>query len=175
MTSVIQYARAADLKSELNDQFRQRHEDLDPSITLSKIRNLKLSLLQVGLSQNLELSTVAKAYVFLEKLITARVVTKSNRKVIAATCLFLATKINDNKELRYTRVLATIEKHMAVSSKSVREQEFWVFVQLKFHLHITPVEYMPHLDRLITLLDFNSLQEYLNGKLPPQRDLPFIY
>jgi hypothetical protein len=69
IVSVIQYARAADLKQELNDQFRQRHEDLDPTLTLSKIRNLKLQLLQVTLVENLELTTLAKAYVFFEKLV----------------------------------------------------------------------------------------------------------
>ena len=69
MVSIIQSARASDLKQELNDQFKQRHENLDPTLTLSKIRNLKLSLLQVSLTENLELSTLAKAYVYFEKLV----------------------------------------------------------------------------------------------------------
>jgi hypothetical protein len=66
-----------------------------------------------------------------------------------------------------------IEKELGVSSKELREQEFSVFVSLEFSLHIPRDEYMPHLERLIWQLDFNSLQDYLDGK--PHSDRPLIY
>ena len=82
--------------------------------------------------------------------------------------------MNDHKEVKYAHLLDTIEKILEVSSKAVREREFWVFSKLNFELHIPKEEYMPHLDRVISLLDYNNLQEYLQGKPPPQRELPFI-
>ena len=99
---------------------------------------------------------------------------KSNRKLIAGTCMLLATKINDKKESDYVSLLQTIEKHLYVSPKLIREHEFSVFAALEFSLHIDTLEYMPHLERLITLLDYNNLQEYLLGKPPANRNPVFI-
>jgi hypothetical protein len=101
-------------------------------------------------------------------------VNKANRKIIGAACYLLAAKVNDQKDVKYDHLLDAVEKIMEVSSKAVREQEFWVFMKLNFELHIPREEYMPHVDRLIILLDYNNLQEYLQGKPPPQRELPFI-
>lgn len=67
-----------------------------------------------------------------------------------------------------------IEKELGVSSKELREKEFKVFVSLEFSLHIAREDYMPHLERLISQLDYNSLQDYLDGKPPSDRPLIFI-
>ena len=69
MGSVIPYFRPSDLKRELNEKFRQKHPNLDPSITLSQIRKVKQLLLNVAVDANLELSSVAKAYAYFEKLL----------------------------------------------------------------------------------------------------------
>ena len=89
MGSVIQYTRPTDLKQELNDQFRQKHPDLDPSLTLSKIRNLKAALLEIGQEEDLELISMACAYVYFEKLVLKRHVTKLNRRLIGGTLSLL--------------------------------------------------------------------------------------
>lgn len=68
IVSVIPYSKPSELRKELNDQFRQEHPYLDSSISLSKIRNLKTDMLNVGILADLEMSTVAKAYTFFEKL-----------------------------------------------------------------------------------------------------------
>ena len=47
-STLIPYVRPADLRRELNDQFRSSHPELDPSITLSKIRRLKALLVAAG-------------------------------------------------------------------------------------------------------------------------------
>lgn len=174
MVSVIQYAKASDLKNELNIQFRQKHENLDPEMTLSKIRNLKMRILRVALSQDIELSSVAKSYVFLEKLILKNFVTKIKRKVIGGVCLLLAVKINDLKDVKYSEILSSLEKWLDVSTQRILELEFPVFAELEFNLHIPQEEYMPHMDRLLALLDFNSVQDYLQGKLFAERDLQYL-
>jgi hypothetical protein len=69
MSSIIQYANPSELKKALNETFRQKHENIDSGMTLSKIRNLKANLLEIGIQEDLEMSTVAKSYAFLEKLI----------------------------------------------------------------------------------------------------------
>ncbi|KAI3629507.1 hypothetical protein MIR68_012522 [Amoeboaphelidium protococcarum] len=174
ISSILQYAKAAELKQELNEQFLQKHDDLGDGITLSKIRNLKLHLLEVGLAVNLELSTVAKAIVFLEKLILSKYVTKANRKVIAGACLLIAAKINDRKSMNYVKLLQALEKNLLVSSEYIRAQEFAVFAKLEFNVLVPDEEYMPHLMRLVYLLDYNNLQEYVDGKVSTVRELHYI-
>lgn len=96
--------RPADVKRETNDQFRQAHPEIAPEITLSKIRAIKDHLLEIGKAVDLEVSSVAHAYVYFEKLVIKvmswdrrfyaydswreqNVVTKKNRKLIAGKCL----------------------------------------------------------------------------------------
>ncbi len=69
MGSVIPYFRPSDLKRELNEKFRQKHPDIDPTLTLSQIRKVKENLIDAAFDVNLELSSVAKAYAYFEKLI----------------------------------------------------------------------------------------------------------
>ncbi|CAG8767670.1 14361_t:CDS:2, partial [Ambispora leptoticha] len=63
--------RPSDLKRESNELFRQTHPNVDPSLTLSQIRKVKAKLLAAAQHEDLdlELSTVAKAYAYFEKLI----------------------------------------------------------------------------------------------------------
>ena len=67
--SISHYTSGMELKRELNDQFRQKHPEIHPSLTLSQIRSLKQSLLDTALSLDIELSTVAKSYAYFEKLL----------------------------------------------------------------------------------------------------------
>jgi hypothetical protein len=115
--SVIQYTRPSDLKRELNEHFRSRHPTIDPSITLSKIRKVKTDLLAISEELDLEISTVALAYAYFEKLIlkgsrkgkesnsisteaNTSYVTKENRKMIA--CKSFST--NDEARMIMFRV-----------------------------------------------------------------------
>jgi hypothetical protein len=61
--------RPADVKRELNEMFRSEHPEIPVEITLSKLRAIKLHLLEIGKELDLEVSSVAHAYVYFEKLV----------------------------------------------------------------------------------------------------------
>lgn len=61
--------KPSDLKREMNEQFRLNHPDIPVEITLSKIRAIKLHLLEIGRAVDIEVSSVAHAYVYFEKLV----------------------------------------------------------------------------------------------------------
>jgi len=167
MSSIIQYSRPSDLKKELNEQFRQLHPDLDPSLTLTQIRKVKKNIYLAAQEMDLELSSVAKAYVYFERLILKKEVNKYNRKLIGATCLFLATKVNDTKEVSYANLLRVLNKVMNVSPKEIRENEFNVFVALEFVLYVPLWDIRPHFERLVTSSEFPKvdMSEYFGDKM----------
>lgn len=49
--------------------FRSEHPEIPVEITLSKLRAIKLHLLEIGKELDLEVSSVAHAYVYFEKLV----------------------------------------------------------------------------------------------------------
>jgi hypothetical protein len=53
----------------LNEIFRSAHPEIPQEITLSKIRAIKSHLLEIGKELDLEVSSVAHAYVYFEKLV----------------------------------------------------------------------------------------------------------
>jgi hypothetical protein len=67
--SIIQYSKPADIRKELNDHFREAHSSLDPSLTLSQLRNMKEHLITITMSQDMELSSAAMSFVYFEKLV----------------------------------------------------------------------------------------------------------
>jgi hypothetical protein len=68
-----------------------------------------------------------------------------------------------------------MEKYMWITSKDVRDLEFAVFVALDFNLHILREDYMPHMERLVSLLDYYSIQEYLSAKPPTLDEVTLSY
>ena len=75
----------------------QEVEDIriPPSLTLSKIRNLKSQALFGCLNAGCEIGTVALACVFFERLCLDCRVDKSNRRLSMGACLLLAYKFNE--------------------------------------------------------------------------------
>lgn len=61
--------RPAEVKRELNELFRSAHPEIPQEITLSKIRAIKEHLLEISKELDLEISSLAHAYVYFEKLI----------------------------------------------------------------------------------------------------------
>lgn len=126
VSSTIQFVRPADLKAELNKQFKERFDgweppkshkifigakvingvftpldptdeiNMPPSLTLSKIRNVKQQAFIACVKADLEVSTVSLACVYFERLCLDCTVDKSNRKLSFASCLLLAAKTNED-------------------------------------------------------------------------------
>jgi len=152
--SVIPFVRPRRRKEELNDQFRLSHPQLHPSMTLSKLRNLQKDLRDIATTNpEVDLSTVALAWVYFEKLVLGDVVRKHNRKLLAGACLVLAFKFNQEADRSSVRRLATcirkLDRKDQLNSAALNDAELKVFVWLKFYLHIGQEQAMPHLQRLL--------------------------
>lgn len=165
ISSIIHYAGEDEIKRELNERFAEMHPYIHPSMSLSKIRNLKRTLLKSAISCGLELVSVAIAYALLEKLILAGHVVKANRRVCGAGCLLLSAKVCDLKESDISRLLDYMSSAFHVSSTDILRAEFPVFVSLSFSIHIPPFEYLPHFERIFSDLDYCNFQEYLGERM----------
>eukprot|EP00814_Leptocylindrus_danicus_P006195 CAMPEP_0116006350 /NCGR_PEP_ID=MMETSP0321-20121206/1681_1 /TAXON_ID=163516 /ORGANISM="Leptocylindrus danicus var. danicus, Strain B650" /LENGTH=890 /DNA_ID=CAMNT_0003474897 /DNA_START=161 /DNA_END=2833 /DNA_ORIENTATION=- len=159
---------------------------MPPSLTLSKIRNIKQEALLACNKANVEVSTVSLACVYFERLCLDCRVDKSNRRLVFAACLLLAFKINEphvaivnkneDEEQQENRkwVLYSLVKQTAKSSnifaslleffthewqlslKALYKSEWGVFVALGFSLHATPSQVAFHFRRLMKKLEKTS-------------------
>jgi len=156
--SIIPFVRPPHLKLQLNEQFALKHPQLSRSLTLSKIRAIKRELLSFAQEQDCELSTVALAHVYFEKLVLRNVVNKCNRKLMAAVSLVLAAKWNEPKVT--ATIFQMVEKHYAIPRAVIFRSEFSVYVELSFRLQLLPSEVYPHFVRLLQALE-RTPHEYL--------------
>lgn len=165
-SSLSHYVPAEQLKEELNTQFYARHSHhIHPSITLTKIRSLKALLIDVALECELELSCVAMAFVYLEKLLLAKIVTRSNRKLVASCSLLLAVKVLHDPKDTSARVISALSRQFGESKAAILRMEFRVFAGLRFCLHLPQHDYVPHLERILIDLPFSNIHEYLGERM----------
>jgi len=91
---------------------------MPPSLTLSKIRSLKQQALTAAVKAKLEISTVALAIIYFERLCLDCRVDKTNRRLSFAACLMLAIKINEpNVEVIITKAIANPTKKSRTSQR----------------------------------------------------------
>ncbi|KDO25057.1 hypothetical protein SPRG_09195 [Saprolegnia parasitica CBS 223.65] len=164
VSSILRFVKPNDLKEELNKQFRETHLWLDDSeLTLSKIRNLKQEALAMGSRTYLDISTIALACVYFEKLVLSNFVHKANRKLYMSACLILALKFNEplNRDGIVDvikKLLVEIDHVHSLPSRDVLTAEFTVYAQLSFALHVPLQEIQPHFARLLRLVESNPRQ-----------------
>eukprot|EP00455_Lapot_gusevi_P057424 TRINITY_DN9787_c0_g2_i1.p1 TRINITY_DN9787_c0_g2~~TRINITY_DN9787_c0_g2_i1.p1 ORF type:complete len:548 (-),score=52.56 TRINITY_DN9787_c0_g2_i1:79-1722(-) len=166
MVSVIGWVEARELRQELNQQFRQKHSWLHPSLSLSKIRKLKQKILEITRELNLEVSTAALAYVYFEKLTLKNLVVKANRRVVAGSCLVLAFKCNEANTPGFTslpQLFQSIEEHLGIKKSDIVASEFAVLAALEFTLEVPHSALLPHFFRLLHTLDITA-QDYLGAQ-----------
>lgn len=162
ISSIIHFVNKQELKESLNEKFRERHPTLPPSLTLSKIRNLKKETLLTCMSIGIEVSTVAIAMVSFERLCMKSLVTKYNRRLSMAVSLMLAVKFNETVYENYHGVLNALlsffDREWDLPKKQVFEAEFGAFVHLGFTMHLPfPHVYLMY-TRLLKLLNQTSKQ-----------------
>lgn len=134
-------------------------------ITLSKIRNLKKVMLQIALDLDIELVALSKSFVYFEKLALAGLVVKQNRRLVAAACLLLACKANDDQTKIFTRLMEEYEEKLGIIRQEIVEAEFPILIALGFDLLISQREFQPHLERILGQLDYANIQEYLGERM----------
>mmetsp|Transcript_19285 Transcript_19285/g.39891 ORF Transcript_19285/g.39891 Transcript_19285/m.39891 type:complete len:413 (-) Transcript_19285:787-2025(-) len=170
---------------------------IPPSLTLSKIRSLKQQALEAAVKAKLEISTVALACVYFERLCLDCRVDKSNRRLVFAACLLLASKLNEpnvglvmrnddkepsdgmgsrlqslvrpNKRSRniFASLLEFFTEKWNLSLKHLFDAEWGVFAALGFSLHAKPSHVAFHFKRLMKQLQWNP-RNYLAEKMYDQ-------
>lgn len=166
--SVNPFSRKSRFKEDMNEQFRQLHPWLDRSLTLSKLRNLQKDLREMTLSiPELDISTVAIAWVYFEKLVLGNHVRKSNRKLLAGACLVLAFKFNQHGDRSSLQQLACcirkLDRKDQLNLDDLQDAELKVFVWLKFSLLSRDADVMPHLLRMLSDLG-RDIGEYYGAE-----------
>jgi hypothetical protein len=148
MTStVLPYVRPKVLKSELDTAFARRHPWL--SIKLTQLRKVKKLMLHVMSMGDLEPSTLALAYVYLDKLLLRKFVSSKQALLLAAgAALTLATKFNESiamDKTSYRKLVSTIKHVMQVDVREVHAIELRAWVALDLHLFVPSSEPLQHL------------------------------
>lgn len=146
-STVLPYVRPKVLKAELDTAFARRHPWL--SIKLTQLRKVKKLMLHVMSMGDLELSTLALAYVYLDKLLLRKFCSsKQVLRVAAGATLTLATKFNESiamDKTSYRKLMGTIKHVMAVDMREVHALELRVWVALDMHLFVPSSEPLQHL------------------------------
>eukprot|EP00669_Euglena_mutabilis_P014355 TRINITY_DN9418_c0_g1_i1.p2 TRINITY_DN9418_c0_g1~~TRINITY_DN9418_c0_g1_i1.p2 ORF type:complete len:164 (+),score=67.52 TRINITY_DN9418_c0_g1_i1:280-771(+) len=102
--------------------------------------------------ETLEVSTVAYAVVYFEKIIMNRRVNKENRKLMAAVCVLLAIKFWEPSITSTTRLLPIVElleSAFGVTRRRLFAMEMTVFAELDFRLVLPGSHVYPHFVRLL--------------------------
>jgi len=143
-TTLIPYVRKKKLKENLNQRFHEKHPNV--RVKLTSIRSVKKSLLQIGVKMDLDIGTMAHAFVYFEKLVLSRYVGMDNRKKVASVCLLLAIKFYHNSTAKavVAQAVDLAEKTFSVGAKDLFQEEVKVFIELKFKLQLEPSAIQPH-------------------------------
>lgn len=155
LTSTIPFIKLNDMNKDLDDQFKQKHQswlNKKLELTLSMIRQMKRSMISILETTTIvEVTTVAIAIVHFEKLILQNQVSKTNCKLIAATCLFIAFKLNDEsggskRKSHMETFFDRIDHEFGISRKSLIQKEFALLSLLKFDINPSKEQWIPHIE-----------------------------
>ncbi|XP_018654000.1 hypothetical protein Smp_134360 [Schistosoma mansoni] len=151
LTSVLGYIRPNERKREVNRQFHERFPSIQ--ITLTKLRSIKLVLVQIAQRLSMDLWIVAHAHVLFEKLVLKLFLTKLNRRLCASASLLISAKLNDVKGSQLYGLLQELETTFRISRRDLINTELDVALGLEFSLIPSEYEILPHYQRLYKSLN----------------------
>ncbi|CAH8641926.1 unnamed protein product [Schistosoma bovis] len=151
LTSVLGYIRPNERKREVNRQFHERFPSIQ--ITLTKLRSIKLVLVQIAQRLSMDLWIVAHAHVLFEKLVLKLFLTKLNRRLCASASLLISAKLNDVKGSQLFGLLQELETAFRISRRDLINTELDVALGLEFSLIPSEYEILPHYQRLYKSLN----------------------
>ncbi len=164
LSSIILYVNKEKLRESLNEQYQERHPNLPPSLTLSKIRNIKKKILVFCVNTlHIELSTIALAMINFERLCLKGFVSKVNRKLSMAVSMLLAYKFSENYSHQkhhktMENLLEYFDQEWDLPKKQVFEAEFGAYIHLGFSLHVPHQHLVLMYRRLLKLINKTSKQ-----------------
>uniref|UniRef100_A0A7S1IXL0 Cyclin N-terminal domain-containing protein n=2 Tax=Eutreptiella gymnastica TaxID=73025 RepID=A0A7S1IXL0_9EUGL len=122
------------------------------NLNLTAIRKIKRLMMNLTRNDMLEVSTIAYAVVYFEKIILKKHVHKLNRKLMAAVCVLLAVKFWEpsvTSESRLDTLIEALEDEFAITKKKLFSTEMAVFADLDFCLLVPIAHAYPHFVRLL--------------------------
>ena len=81
---------------------------------------------------------------------------------MGATCLFLAAKANDPKEMDFASLLHHIHEVLFIPPKEVLANEFATYAELEFQIFLGRTEVASHLERILDSLGIFFLQQIVS-------------
>ena len=191
--SIINHADSAAIEDDINQRFYIKHRELEKrGLKLTDIRRIKSTLMLIAMEGDhngkesskekdsqayIDVATSVLAVCYFEKMILSKHVHKGNRYLVAAVCLFLATKFYESaigtgptsndvtEKMQY--VLDKIYEHFGFNHAQLKANEFRVFAKLEFDL-VVPVRYaLTTLVRLLALHNITLAEHYSKSSSPP--------
>lgn len=147
MVSIIQYAKPAKVKKDINERFKEEFPGV--TITLTKLRSLKAEMIAIAQKVSLDCAIIACAFVYFERTILKTKITKQNRKVIAGACLLLSIKFCDDINSKNIKTcVEAITDQFRVSAKELVSCEIQVLILMEFSLMMPVHDVHPIYKRL---------------------------
>ncbi|CRG93635.1 cyclin dependent kinase binding protein, putative [Plasmodium gallinaceum] len=152
--SIIPFVKPKKLKEKVNELFSEINPWIHKSLTLSKLRNLKIDLFNlINFIPEIDISTISCAWVFFERLVIKGYVHKFNRKLYAATCLILSLKFYQHDDIQILEKLLSyiqkLDKKENLTPSLIFSVEFLVYRLLDFSLQHTYENIRPHIHQYL--------------------------
>uniref|UniRef100_A0A1I7TKN3 Cyclin N-terminal domain-containing protein n=1 Tax=Caenorhabditis tropicalis TaxID=1561998 RepID=A0A1I7TKN3_9PELO len=146
VASTLHCESAERAKQVMNEGFEAKYPLIH--LTLSKMKSIKKEMAELGRSNEVDLYTIATAFVFFEKIIGKGLISKANRKCVAGASLLVALKMNDYKKTTIKSYIEEAEDKLREQKSDILAYELPLCSVLQFKLQPTIEEIQPHVDKL---------------------------
>lgn len=125
----------------INDEFMARHGHWVPEkLTLTKIRKLRRLMRKCAEEMDLDIGTLAMANIHFDVCILRHRVTKQNRRIVAACCLLLASKMHEPRlhdKAFVPNLISCLQSTFGETRRRILDAEMEVFAE-GLHFELIP-------------------------------------